>query len=204
VTSVVYFIRIEGGNIKIGTTTNMRRRMAAFATGICDPFSLVGCVPGGREEEREIHNRLARWRVRGEWFKPAKEVTTFIENAIAQNGCESPIQPDTEADSETRVAASWARKSAELISEARGIPLAQARDIFAERSGIAKGTIYNLSRNRMLAISARDWELIRKAYAGVLEEEIRSLEGKLDIARKVAAANQSGRQLDLLENQVTR
>ena len=72
---LVYFLR-NGSRVKIGKTTNLRRRMSQLAL----PMSaVVATMPGGRDEEAELHYRFASARVPGtEWF----DITSELENLI--------------------------------------------------------------------------------------------------------------------------
>lgn len=57
---IVYFGRC-GRHVKIGTTTNLRKRMESFYWGVDDVFAIV---PGGRHLEVAYHERFATSRVR--------------------------------------------------------------------------------------------------------------------------------------------
>lgn len=63
----VYFV-ISGNRVKVGYTADLPRRMAALATASSRPLRLVGAVPGDRDLERTCHERLAPYRIHGEWF----------------------------------------------------------------------------------------------------------------------------------------
>lgn len=63
--NVVYFI-LNGNRVKIGTTTHLRNRVRALAL---KPRNVIACVPGGRQQEDELHARFCRQRIGGtEWF----------------------------------------------------------------------------------------------------------------------------------------
>jgi hypothetical protein len=78
--SLIYFLR-NGSRVKIGRTTNLRRRMSQLAL----PMSAVAAtMSGGRDEEVELHYRFAPARVPGtEWF----DLTPELENLISSLSC---------------------------------------------------------------------------------------------------------------------
>lgn len=61
--SVVYYMRI-GDRVKIGTSTNLRKRLSAI-----NPEELLGYEEGGLGLERHRHKQFADLRTHGEWFK---------------------------------------------------------------------------------------------------------------------------------------
>lgn len=85
---VVYFLR-RGGMVKIGTTTDLPRRVKAFQHTLAD---VVGVVPGGYPVERAWHQRFNHLRVSAaasggtEWFTAADELLAAIASATAAAG----------------------------------------------------------------------------------------------------------------------
>ena len=70
--AVVYFVRF-GSRIKIGTTTDLSRRLTEI------PHDEVLCVvPGGADVERRHHEDFARWRLTGEWFAATDECLAAV------------------------------------------------------------------------------------------------------------------------------
>lgn len=67
---MIYFIRAKhSGSIKIGYTgNNPEIRLGQLQTASPEPLELIGCVEGGVEKERFLHQELASERVHGEWF----------------------------------------------------------------------------------------------------------------------------------------
>lgn len=81
--SVVYFVELNG-HIKIGTTTNMKQRLATLNTGGPTPVRLLATIEGNREMEQRLHKRFAHLRVNGEWFEHRDELASFIARVVAQ------------------------------------------------------------------------------------------------------------------------
>lgn len=76
--SVVYFVwRKLDGRIKIGTTTNLTRRVSTFRCNF-GRVEVVATLPGGRAMEAELHRRFARAREFGEWFAPDVELVLWV------------------------------------------------------------------------------------------------------------------------------
>lgn len=61
--SVVYYMRI-GERVKIGTTTNLKKRMASIG-----PEELLATEPGWYDLEKQRHAQFTHYRVKGEWFR---------------------------------------------------------------------------------------------------------------------------------------
>jgi len=96
----VYFIQDEGGEIKIGySQCNPHKRLKAFRTGNPRELKLLVSIPGGGAEERELHERFADLRTRGEWFRPDGRLLGFIE-AMQYTYRHQQPEPEGEADDE--------------------------------------------------------------------------------------------------------
>lgn len=79
---LVYFLR-NGNRIKIGTTTQLKRRIRTLALR---PQNVVLLLDGGQRLERELHGRFASQRVGNtEWFTYQGDVLDYVntENARA-------------------------------------------------------------------------------------------------------------------------
>ena len=61
--------RINGTNVKIGhSAENATRRRGELQTGNPRELTIIAILKGGPDREAELHHRLRRHRVRGEWF----------------------------------------------------------------------------------------------------------------------------------------
>ena len=78
--SSVYFIRaVSTGLIKIGVSRNVERRLKALsATDEMALLATIECAP--MSIERLLQRRFRHLRVRGEWFRPEKELLDYIEH----------------------------------------------------------------------------------------------------------------------------
>lgn len=78
----VYFVQAEWSKeIKIGFSTQVGSRISILRSVHFQNMTLLGWIPGGPRVEREMHAKFARWAVGGEWFTPALELLTFIEES---------------------------------------------------------------------------------------------------------------------------
>lgn len=76
---MIYFVQEDpDGPIKIGCSTDPSRRLNTLQTGQPRSLELLAVLPGDRELEKQIHERCARFCIRGEWFEPAQELLDFI------------------------------------------------------------------------------------------------------------------------------
>lgn len=70
----VYYLRV-GDMIKIGTTRNLQRRMAAYPPGSV----LLAVEPGGEDVEAIRHRQFGHLLMeRNEWFRPAPDLMAHI------------------------------------------------------------------------------------------------------------------------------
>jgi hypothetical protein len=77
--SVVYFIRQgDDGPIKIGVARDAEKRRAMLQTGNPVELHLLRTVPGTARLESLLHQRLAPFRLRGEWFEPIEPLLALI------------------------------------------------------------------------------------------------------------------------------
>lgn len=75
----VYFFQVESGPIKIGFTSNVRHRFIGVQTGNHEEVNVIGWIENAtRSDERELHQRLAQFRIRGEWFKAEPAVLAAV------------------------------------------------------------------------------------------------------------------------------
>lgn len=87
----VYFIQAtDGGPIKIGysaTAEGVQGRLKGMQTGNPQPLVVRRMVEAPPAYERQLHHRLAEWRVRGEWFWPSEYVLDVCDlKGIAKVG----------------------------------------------------------------------------------------------------------------------
>lgn len=88
---MVYFIQVgDAGLVKIGVSSNPLVRLASLQTSHSDELRLIGTMPGKRSKERELHDRFASLRVRGEWFRPDM---CILEMAWYGGHIPAPIKP---------------------------------------------------------------------------------------------------------------
>jgi len=76
---VVYFVEAgAGGDIKIGTTRDLRSRLRTLqATNSCK-LTVLATVPGDRAVENEIHRMFFEERKHYEWFKRTRRLMDLI------------------------------------------------------------------------------------------------------------------------------
>lgn len=76
----VYFIQADNGLIKIGVAGSPKDRLRTLRTMSPVALRLVLELPGrGAPGESELHARFAEHRSHGEWFHPAPELISFIQ-----------------------------------------------------------------------------------------------------------------------------
>lgn len=68
--------------VKIGYSTNVKRRINQLQSANPEPVELVDSIPGTLELERSIHDKLSPYRCEGgnEWYRMTPEVVNFVNN----------------------------------------------------------------------------------------------------------------------------
>lgn len=81
----VYFIT-DGEYVKIGISIEVRGRLSGLQTANARPLLVAGVIPyGGQDFEAALHKKFAHLRAKGEWFKIAPELKSYIEYVGAVN-----------------------------------------------------------------------------------------------------------------------
>lgn len=77
---MIYFLRSSCANgfIKIGLARDLWQRIDALQPGSPYQLKLVRVLPGGRAEERALHERFRSAHYRGEWYRPTEELLRFL------------------------------------------------------------------------------------------------------------------------------
>jgi hypothetical protein len=93
----VYFLRASTGDIKIGYTTDVPRRVSELQRASPLSLTLLNYRPGTRADEAHFHSVFSRQRLHGEWFSPSP---TLLANAwrIGPGGHEQPFSLDQAAE----------------------------------------------------------------------------------------------------------
>jgi hypothetical protein len=78
----VYFVGAPG-MVKIGRSRNPHDRLVGLRSGIPLPLELLAVLPDG-SQERELHERFAHLRLKGEWFRREAELEEFIADLRRQ------------------------------------------------------------------------------------------------------------------------
>lgn len=82
----IYFILCRAtGRVKCGIAADPRARLAGLQTGSPTPLKLIAEIDGDGLREKWIHQRLARWRVHGEWFQYVPGVCDVIADEVASH-----------------------------------------------------------------------------------------------------------------------
>jgi hypothetical protein len=72
-----YVVRC-GSLVKIGMASDVERRFRDLTAMNALPLEMVVVLPGGREVERPLHLRFARYRDHDEWFRVEGELASWI------------------------------------------------------------------------------------------------------------------------------
>jgi hypothetical protein len=79
----VYFFQAatDEGAVKIGWSSDPRRRHGGMASSVPFNLELVALIPGTKALEKRLHQRFDHFRIRGEWF--GREVLDGLTELVA-------------------------------------------------------------------------------------------------------------------------
>lgn len=84
-----YFMQMEIPKaykpVKIGWSVDPEGRRYDMLTGTPYPITLLASFPECLLQEDVLHSRFASFRMRGEWFRPNRHLTSLIKNVAALN-----------------------------------------------------------------------------------------------------------------------
>ncbi len=102
----VYFIREQGGAVKIGHTRDVGGRLRSLQSANSRQLTVLGIVAGDCRLERELHERFFASRIRGEWFDYSDDMADFIRTVAVphEQGATHEEQDAARSESCSRVA----------------------------------------------------------------------------------------------------
>jgi hypothetical protein len=137
----VYFIRAgDIGPIKIGMSRNVESRLAKMQTDTPMLLKLLGCIPGGKTEEHNLHLRLSAYRVSGEWFRPDPVVIAAVERELASHGTTDYLFPRAPFVPKSPLQA-WRMKSRLSLNEFAKLAETNAATISRVENNLVYGTV---------------------------------------------------------------
>lgn len=134
--SVVYVIGAVGTRlIKIGQTTDIRRRLADLSTGSPVQLSVLWTAPGDQRLESDLHCYFRRQRRHGEWFDLgyADPVEMAAEVAVLMDVVAAAFAEDEERWARSpKVAASRVARRQARVTATIGVDRDEAARIWRE------------------------------------------------------------------------
>lgn len=82
---MIYFAQYDASvsidaHIKIGTTSDIRTRLAQLRQEFGQELNVLGVMEGSKKTEQQLHAQFAHlWRF-GEWFRAGEDLLTFIRS----------------------------------------------------------------------------------------------------------------------------
>lgn len=117
---MIYFAQaVGGGPIKIGCSVDVDTRIRALEHHYKQPLVLLATMPGGRDEERMIHEKFAEHRLRRtEQFRPAAEIMEFIGRPLLVGADPDAVEVmETELDRPRQTAFRFDEETMSMIDE---------------------------------------------------------------------------------------
>lgn len=80
----IYFAQAGAGAVKIGWTSQPRRRYARMQGDNAQHVRILASVPGSSKLAEQVRQRFKALRIRGQWFHPGPELLQFAEDAESE------------------------------------------------------------------------------------------------------------------------
>jgi hypothetical protein len=77
---VLYVVRLNDRAIKIGYTEQLGDRLRYLRAYTKSEVELLATMPGTRDQERDVHRRLAAHAARGHYYRPTAEVMAIVND----------------------------------------------------------------------------------------------------------------------------
>lgn len=135
---VIYVLGAPGSStVKIGTTTNLAKRVADIQRMSPVPLEVLWTCPGGRELETQLHRHFKALRSHGEWFTFRRDPVRLIRWAVED---EPWGRPKIKLKKIKPKATQTAKAAPEEVRRRRGVGVA-ARAVYVRtlRSSLANG-----------------------------------------------------------------
>lgn len=81
----VYFISFKGLSdrpIKIGHAFRPEQRLAALQIAHYEELELINQITGDRDAEQEIHRKIGKLHIRGEWFRRDERLVDLMDEVV--------------------------------------------------------------------------------------------------------------------------
>jgi len=145
---MVYFIQQgHSGPVKIGYSSNPRKRIQELQTGSAERLYLLGSIEGDKTKENTLQNYFRKDKMQGEWFKPSDSLMDYILSLIVGPIDSIKIAENIDLDSTLEALEKRIILSSLIFNQGNQTKAAKALNITvrAIRHRIKK---YNLSNNR--------------------------------------------------------
>ncbi len=128
----IYFIQADDGPVKIGYTSNQKKRVANMRTSSHAELKLLSVIDGTRSLEAEMHSKFSGLRIRGEWFRPEEPLLSFLATLPPAEPHMSPKRhfKSLPKDESARIEEIWFDTSISVKTAVR-------------KTGFSLGTLYN-------------------------------------------------------------
>lgn len=182
----IYFLLRTDGMVKIGTTTNVSRRVAELERSH-GSLEVIRVIHGDRRRENQIHVKCKRHNQFGEWFRDCPA----LRGVIASLDEGSPVEAATTSEKKA-----WAKFEDEVSERvhkdakalvmleyaANGNLINDAIVALSERYGIPYHTLHRLHYGRMQTVSAAMLEKVRTSLLDMKQRRIAALMAEIDEA----------------------
>lgn len=168
----VYFAAMSTGDIKIGFSTDVEKRMGQLRHAVPGGVSLLATFLGTPDAEVWCQRKFSELRISGEWFRAGDDLLEFIDRVKSEGNQVAPERyradeivaaPRLPTDEEVKQRAKYfIGRIAEPIRAADNVKDIQRRA--AERTGLGERRIRGIWNLEARAITAAEYILIKDVY----------------------------------------
>jgi hypothetical protein len=178
----IYVVRgSQTGSFKIGFSENATRRIKSLQTSSPEKLEVVCVALGSLEEEKSLHAKLSRHRIKGEWYQPHTEIDQVILDLGSRDGhfCREEESQD-EHTSNIREKLIYITNTNRIIY---GWGVQESIRAISRKTGIARGAFESILRGRMKNATVLIYMAITSEYVATLTAEIQFYTENLKAAR---------------------
>lgn len=125
----VYFIATKDRSmVKIGISTNPRKRLASIQSHSPLAVELLASVPGTIEDERGLHTKFLEHHSHGEWFRGHEDVLSSITEISSAGGVSPQFRCDAKPLFKRHPSAGKPRPIEHARAAAEGLRRARLRE----------------------------------------------------------------------------
>jgi len=173
----IYFLQRRDGLVKMGTTSDLEKRIADL-TKQHGPLVVLRVINGDQKRELAIHHQFRAYREFGEWFRPADGVLLGLIDALDDGDSISVAISDARKEWISGELASVDELRAtiaamlEIRGQRHGTKLDASLVALTEQYGFPSNFLRHVYSGRAVTVTAYGHRKVREAYMSEMQEAL--------------------------------